>query len=136
MNSSLTGYEWYDAYKLTDYGINFSILGDPYIVNIPANLIASNQTNFFRLDTALSPYNTTGASPDARLIYSIAVNGIVGYGNVFNSSELAIEDARQRLRNKVAKYNITALDIITDTEAMENVPSLWGPAIFEIRVWV
>jgi len=136
INSSRTGYNWVDVYRLTSYGANFSILGDPYIVQIPPNLVASNETNFFRLDTALSPYNTTGGSPDARLIYSVAVNGIVGYGNVFNSSELAIEDAKERLRNKVAKYNITALDIITDTEAMKNVPSLWGPAVFEIKIWV
>jgi len=135
INSSKTGGNWQTVYNLSEYALPYIQLGDPYIVNIPANLISTAENNSVSTDTGISPTNRTGGSPDSRVIYDIAVPGMVGYGDIFETKEEAIQDAIQRLKNNLSVYNISVLEANAESKYISNVPSLWGPAIFEVRIW-
>ncbi len=75
-----------NIYNLTNFGREYEKLGDPYTVNIPRGYI-SHGNNQIYLDTSRSPGNFTGGSPDSRVIYDVAVNGSVGYGDSFPEYE-------------------------------------------------
>jgi hypothetical protein len=67
--------------------------------------------------------------------YTYLVKGIVGYGNVFNSSELATQDAINRLIQQVGSEGIAAENIQTDTQSTQGIKWLWGPALFKVLIW-
>ncbi len=71
------------AYKLDNFGNNYRILGDPFIVQIPAGYINSGEYNWVEIRTGDDPTQDTGCSEDNRAIYTIRIPGRVGYGNVF-----------------------------------------------------
>ncbi len=75
------------AYRLSDYGTDYFVLGDPYIVSIPADYINSGENNTIQLTTGDSPTNETGCSLDNRAIVTIKMGGSTPYGNVFPSAE-------------------------------------------------
>jgi hypothetical protein len=135
VNSPNTGGQWQVVYNLSQYGDEYFDLGDPYIVQIPVDLIAQGQNNSISMDTGMSPLVTMGASPDNRLIYSISTRADVGYGDVFPLLSDATLDAIQRLQALLDKFNITLLESDVTLQNIEEVPSLWGPAVLEIRVW-
>jgi hypothetical protein len=67
--------------------------------------------------------------------YTYLVKGIVGYGSVFNSSELAMQDAINRLIQQVGSEGIAAENIQTDTQSTQGMKWLWGPALFKVLIW-
>jgi hypothetical protein len=110
-------------------------LGDPYIAQIPANLIGVGN-NSIRIGTGISPENATGGSPDDRVIYTIRFEGSVGYGNVFNSSQDAVNDAVNRLLEKVSSFvDVGIENIVTQNETVGGIRWLWGPSLLKIIVW-
>ncbi len=82
-----SGFE--DAYTLRDshFGSNYQILGDPFIVNIPADMLPSSINNTVLVETGLNISNHTGCSADDCVIYKIKLSRLVGYGDVFSKSE-------------------------------------------------
>jgi len=77
-----------EKYDLGDFGDDYTVLGDPYIVNIPdpvTNLPPGNNTITIR--TGDSPDNDTGCSSNNSAIYTIRLNSGVGYGDVFTEKE-------------------------------------------------
>ena len=68
------------------------------------------------------------------LHYTSYVQSIVGYGATFDTNQEAIDDAIARLK-QVLGANINAVEINNDILTLSKVPTLWGPAIFEVRVW-
>jgi len=74
-----------EVYTLRDshYGNDYTILGDPYIVQIPVDYIKLNENNTLVINTGDAPSNHTGCSPDNRAIYTLNIKGFVDYGNVF-----------------------------------------------------
>jgi len=135
LSNSLTG-GWQKVFDLGIYGSDYTALGDPYIVYVPVNLVGAGENNSLSIDTAITPGNTTGGSPDDRLVYSLGVEGSVGYGNVFFSSQEAVEDAVQRLENKLAAFGISIEEGRTDSQSIAGVTSMWGPGIIEVRSWI
>ncbi len=130
-----TATNWTRIYWLGDYGNDYTSLGDPYIVQIPVDMISTGN-NSVRIGTGLSPQNATGGSPDSRVIYTGRVKGSVGYGEVFNTSELAIDDAIQRLVEEVEDYvNITEDDIAVENQTLVGIKWLWGPSLVKVVVW-
>jgi hypothetical protein len=115
------------------------MLGDPFIIHLPVNNVSSGN-NSVRIETGLCPNNSaicklnkTGGSPDDRVIYTLMVNGSVGYGNVNESCEGAVKDAEQRLINITG--GLVSGDIQNVTSNISSVQYMWGPAIVRIRVW-
>jgi len=61
-----------NVYNLTQYSSEYIRLGDPFIIHIPAYLVA-NGSNSISLDTGDEPFNSTGCSPNNTLIYTALV---------------------------------------------------------------
>lgn len=102
------------AYTLRDghFGIDYHILGDPYIVQIPnpsVNLIPG-ENNSLEIRTGNSPTEDMGCSPDDRAIYTIRLNGRVSYGDVF-------------LEKSGCKWTIRFED---DTNITESIPDYYN----------
>lgn len=75
-----------NIYNLSEFGDNYEKLGDPYPISIPAKYIEHGNNTVF-IDTSNAPGNFTGGSPDSKVIYTVAVNASVGYGDVFQKYE-------------------------------------------------
>lgn len=187
--TSYSGSKWTDSlavngntiYRLTDYGSNYQILGDPFAVNIPAGNI-NEGSNSITISTGLNSTSATGGSFDNRVIYSLLLNGFADYSAVVSSADgcswnVAFEDetfstikvpstysggdscsytassktydADDALDNSVYRlfnnldadkdgkleFNIDSSNLNVNTLTISKVPSLWGPAVIEIRVW-
>ena len=134
---NLTTSNWNSIYELSDYGSDYTGLGDPYIVQIPRHLVEESQRNFIRIGTGLNPTNGTGGSPYSRVIFTYKFSASVGYGNVFPTSEDAVSDAINRLNQTLAERNITyeIAGINVSSKGASKIPSLWGPARFVLEVW-
>ena len=75
------------AFRLSDYGTDYFVLGDPYIADAPASYINSGENNTVHLTTGDSATNETGCSLDNRAIITIKMGGSTPYGDVFPFSE-------------------------------------------------
>lgn len=87
----------------------------------------------FQPNFATSPFNKI--LPWSSFEYTYLVKALVGYGNVFNSSQLAIEDAIQRLKNLMGGEGIDVQNIQTDSQAIGDIKWIWGPALFKLVIW-
>ena len=135
LNISNSSGIWNKVYRLGDYGNDYQTLGDPFIVQIPTNLISSGN-NSIRIGTGISFINDTGGSPDDRLIYTMRAKGSVGYGDAFGIFDDAKNDAKQRLINDVSEYvNVTKDDIDIETKTIRGIQWLWGPSLIKIIAW-
>ncbi|MGC9059191.1 MAG: hypothetical protein ACP5H3_02180 [Candidatus Aenigmatarchaeota archaeon] len=108
----------------------------PENVYVYPNLINVGKNNIEIVD--FQPYG--GISPTNYILpwssfeYTYLVKGMVGYGNVFNSSQLAIQDAIDRLIQQIGN-DISAQDISVDSQSVQGIRWLWGPTFFKILVW-
>jgi hypothetical protein len=72
--------------------------------------------------------------PNTTVDYGFYISGFVGYGQVFSAWGEAIDDAVARLQQVLGSY-VNASEMVIENSTMAGVPSLWGPAIAEVRVW-
>jgi len=79
--------KWVTFYNLSEYSTNYLELGDPYLINIPIDLVLNGKNNTVMISTALNSLNTTGGSPDDRAIYNIGVDIDINYTGVFEKAE-------------------------------------------------
>lgn len=73
--------------------------------------------------------------PETSIEYSIWTPSMVGYGEVNQTEQGAIDDAVLRLNHTLGKY-VVATSISTDVSSIAGIPTLWGPARVEVRVWI
>ena len=185
--TSYSGSKWTDnlivngntIYRLTDYGNDYTILGDPFAVNIPISNI-NQGSNSITISTGLNSTAATGGSSDNRVIYTLLLNGFADYSAVVAKSNgcswtVSFEDGTSSTIKVPSTYagadtcsfltktydindaldnavyglfsnldidkdgkldvNIDANNLNVNTLTISKVPSLWGPAILEIRVW-
>jgi len=185
--TSYSGNKWTDnlvvngntVYRLSDYGNNYQILGDPFAVNIPVDNI-NQGSNSITISTGINSTTSTGGSNDSRVIYTLLLNSFADYSSVvaksdgcswtvsfeegtaatikvppnYNGADLCsfaskTYDTNDALDNAVFKLfsnldidkdgklevNIDSSNLEVNTLTISKVPSLWGPAIIEVRVW-
>lgn len=88
-------------------------------------------TNKFELNFSegysINPFNSLGA-------LTILIRNNVGFGETFSNESLALEDAIERLNESLGEF-VEAVNIVTNSSAVGRVPSLWGPARLEVRIW-
>ena len=72
--------------------------------------------------------------PNSTIDYGFYIRGNVGYGQVFATYDESLADAISRLQDMLGTY-VNASNIIIENSTMSGVPSMWGPAIAEVRVW-
>ena len=73
-------------------------------------------------------------SPNSTIDMGFYVNAYVGFGQVFSTQGEANSDAQQRLEDILGQY-VNLDDIEFENISMSDVPSLWGPAVAEVRIW-
>ena len=84
---SYSGSRWTDnveinsnsIYNLTNYGEDYTQLGDPYPINIPTSYVGEN--NLVRLTTGVNAGNSTYGSVDNKIIYTIRQN-VTSYSEI------------------------------------------------------
>jgi hypothetical protein len=87
--------------------------------------------NIYRLEFG-SGY---GVNPFNSLVhFTLLVKGMVPYGKTFPTEEEAVNDAIARLQTELGDF-IEATEIVNETISISDVPSMWGPAIAEVRTW-
>ncbi|MCD6371119.1 MAG: hypothetical protein J7L39_00180, partial [Candidatus Aenigmarchaeota archaeon] len=128
---------------LETYVNNELIFESPSPRAVPENVYVDNSylingSNFITLrdvqpSGGLSPTNYY--LPWSSVEHTYIVKGIVGYGEVFNSSELAINDAINRLKQQVGEEGISATNIQIEKKSVYGLRWLWGPSNFKVVVW-
>jgi len=73
--------------------------------------------------------------PESSFEHFIWVPSMVGYGDIFPTSTAATQDAMERLADLMGHY-VEVTNFVNDTQNVPEVPSLWGPAKMEVRVWL
>jgi hypothetical protein len=124
-----------DIYNPPQYNIfsSPSTRAVPTSVFIPRNRLSLSPSanNYMKIQDT-NPDNLV--LPNSTLEYSFYIPSFVGYGSVFATQSEAEQDALNRLNQTIGSF-ISSGDLIPDSSGMTDVPSLWGPAIIEVRVW-
>jgi len=201
VNSSNTpNRNWTRIYWLGNFSSQYSELGDPYVINMPVNLLKAGGNNSVKIGVGLNTLNGSGGSPDDRIIYTIGIHGVrlteytdvfprmkgstvtVYYdtngdnvpegssviqvgpdpSDIFDPENDSIDNGLLKLLDSLDFMNdlnpsgtgngsasnpydgingtnpvdlqITS-DFSFDSEYISQIPSLWGPAELEIRIW-
>lgn len=74
-------------YLLKEFSNNYSELGDPFTITIPPKKLLSSSSNNIKINIGESPTNSTGCSPDSRLIYTIILPTTVSQTGVYKKAE-------------------------------------------------
>ncbi|MFH1210860.1 MAG: hypothetical protein V1645_03005 [archaeon] len=72
-------------YNLSYYGDDYTLLGDPYVVQIPIENVPKGN-NTVRISTGLSPSNYTGGSPDSKVLYKVGVDLSLNYSDIYGKA--------------------------------------------------
>ena len=174
---------WNYFYNLSHYGLQYSLLGDPYTLNVPISYVSSGNNSVY-VSTAQGPGNISIGSPDNRVIYTLGIDLQINYTGVFGSADgctwtVTFDDGSQTTVPIPETYtgsktciftNTSNCNIDHNTDAIDNavchlfsqldfdddgmlfvkfgsgdigvesfsigkIPFMWGPTIFEVRVW-
>lgn len=117
------------AYDLSAYGSDYIKLGDPFVLDIPKELISIN--NSIILTTGLSPTNTSVGSKDNKVITKIVKN-ITAYSKISantngctwtiqfeDNTNITIPVPSQYLGAEICRYTETSI-IYNDNDATQN----------------
>jgi len=104
----------------------------PTSVYIPGDVLSLSPiaNNYVRI----SDRNWNDILPESSVEYNFYIPSFVGYGNVFSTQQEAEDDAISRLNDTLGNF-ISADNIIVESSEMKDVPTMWGPAVMEVRVW-
>jgi hypothetical protein len=73
------------VYNLSFFSSDYTALGDPFVINIPASYLTAGN-NTFSIRTGDSPTNSTGCSNNNTLIYTSQVKATVSYSDVLENA--------------------------------------------------
>lgn len=93
--TSYSGDHWTDrllvndntVFNLTQYGMDYSVIGDPFIIQIPALLLNSGEWNNITLRVGDGPDNISECSSNNTLIYDALINVSVPRSPVLTQSD-------------------------------------------------
>lgn len=93
---------------------------------------APTVTNFVRT----MDYGSTGNVflAESSFEYTFNMPSYVGFGNVFSNQTDAVNDALSRLNTTLGGF-INLEEAIVENNSINDVPSMWGPAVVEVLVW-
>lgn len=98
--TSYSGNHWTESltinhnmvFNLSEYGLSYSLLGDPFIIQVPSLLIVPGAYNNITLRVADTPNNSTNCSANNTLIYTALVNSAISRSPVLRQSVGCIWD--------------------------------------------
>ena len=105
-------------------------LAVPSSVYVDSNYLINGINYFDITDSCLD----CDVLPDSLLYYTLYVPSFVTYGSTFDTEQEARDDAIERLEAVLGQY-VEAVEINDKIMVLGKVPSMWGPAITEVRVW-
>lgn len=62
------------VFNISDFGSDFALIGDPFIIQVPSPLLIPGANNTFELDVGDSPLNHSSCSLNNSLIYTALIN--------------------------------------------------------------
>lgn len=78
-------YSWKNIFNLTEFGINFTNLGDPYIIKFSPKYVKTNETNLINVTIGSSPINVSENCGDKnKVIYTARLRASTPYSDVFS----------------------------------------------------
>ncbi len=78
---------WEQVFRLSDFGDDYTVLGDPFNVEIPADLVKSGSENQVDVSTGLSTQPNPVCSEDNKVIYTATFNAITPFSPVLPKAE-------------------------------------------------
>ncbi len=127
------------AYTLRDkhFGDDYTILGDPFMIHIPAENLPSGENNTIIIRTGDGPDTGTGCSPDNRIIYTVMVKRYGIYGGVLPEKEgcnwtIEAEDGTMFYPTVPKEYNGTKTCFYTDENVTYNENDSIDEAVFRL----
>ena len=81
-----SAYNWLNFYNLSTIGDYYYILGDPYVVNIPIEYIRTG-LNSIRIKTGTDSLNSSGGSPQDKVIYTAGVDVTINTTGIYGKAE-------------------------------------------------
>ncbi len=77
---------WNYLFRLDSFGDDYESLGAPFRIGVPSKAVSYGWNNF-SVDTGSSWDERAGGSPSSRFVYDLNVDGVSGYGDVFERAE-------------------------------------------------
>jgi hypothetical protein len=136
-SSMLEVYAWADNNPWELVFKSPSVRAVPSTVYIRPNIwkVGNNSIRMRDFQPGGSTSTTNYILPWTSLEYTYTAKAIVGYGDVFNTSDLAINDSRQRLSDLMGSEGLTSQDIVIENKSVQGLRWLWGPSMFKILSW-
>ena len=106
-------------------------ISTPSKIYVDPSYIRNSTINIFNLtDTCTSCH----ILPESAIEYVAKMSALVSYGDVFSTQQEAEDDALQRLNKSIGQF-AEVLNFELDSNNVQDIPTLWGPAIAEVRIW-
>ena len=114
------------AYNLSNFGNDYTVLGDPYSINIPLNMINGTYNNNINLTTGLSPNNYSQGSQYNKIIYRIVKNITTYTQDIYSKSEgckwnITFEDGSSSIIKVPSNYS--GPNLCTYPDSQEDIES-------------
>jgi hypothetical protein len=174
------GTDFHQVFALSNTFVDYSRLGDPFVVMVPVNLFSYGRNNSIVVKVGAGPGNSSNGSAYNRLIYTVSIDNSVGYSGVYavkdgciwslsfadgtngtvkvpgdysgakacrySPANFSLDDAYNNAayalfshldfdRNGLLDVKIGADNVRLDYRFIDDVPSMWGPGIIEVRIW-
>ncbi|MCF7865938.1 VWA domain-containing protein [Candidatus Woesearchaeota archaeon] len=101
-----------EVFNLTKFGTNYSILGDPFIIQIPSTILLSGKQNNITLNIGDNAYNNSNCSQNNTIIYTALLNSSTERMNAKSKAEgcswtIESENNKTSIAKIPADYNGT-----------------------------
>jgi hypothetical protein len=143
--TSYSGSHWTDVlsvnddvvFNLTNYGSNYDMLGDPFIIQVPALSLNSGVWNNISLRVGDSPFNSSTCSDNNTLIYTALVNVSIPRSPVLSQSEgcvwhMSFEDGQTAVSPIPSSYSGINQCFYNSTNISYNIYDAYDVSVFNI----
>jgi hypothetical protein len=136
-SSMIKTYAWFDNLPQNLVFVSPAIRAVPESVYIKPSIwnVGKNNISLVDFQPGGSISDTNYILPWSSFEYTYLAKSMVGYGSVFNSSEAAVNDATERLKQQIGAEGINATNIQVDSKSVYGIEWLWGPSLFKLYVW-
>ncbi|MBN1175434.1 VWA domain-containing protein [Candidatus Woesearchaeota archaeon] len=76
-----------NVFNLSEYGSDYTLLGDPFIIQVPSAVLIPGATNNFTLEVGDNPVNISSCSPNNTFIYTALINASTPRGETYEEHE-------------------------------------------------
>lgn len=123
------------VFNLSEFSDYYGPLGDPFLINIPPNLIGENNTFYVR--TGDSPDNFTGCSLNNSLIYTAELTASVSYKDILEKAvgctwDIEFDDGTNTTINVPPSYSGAKQCYYTSSQIYYDANDTYDDAMFSL----